>query len=245
MKRIIFHFLLVVLTISLSVTSCTKEELAPAFAKADFENFALAENSFWNGSDGSGGFKIGNAVFPNQYTDYGGGYYAWNGFAYSNITDNTTGGYANQYSAIAGAGADYSSSYAVSYVSSRSLIQLTESQTLKSIDITNSTYAAFSMKTGDLYAKKFGGTDGNDADYFLLTIKGIDEKGKYTGTIHFYLADYRFQNQADDYIVTDWKSVDLTKLGKVKILEFTLSSTDNGMFGMNTPAYFCLDNLVF
>ncbi|MEZ4953573.1 MAG: DUF4465 domain-containing protein [Saprospiraceae bacterium] len=31
-------------------------------------------------------------------------------------------------------------------------------------------------------------------------------------------------------------------LGHVDSL-FTLSSSDAGVFGMNTPAYFCLDNL--
>ena len=27
-------------------------------------------------------------------------------------------------------------------------------------------------------------------------------------------------------------------------IRFTMSSSDNGMFGMNTPAYFAMDNLV-
>ena len=44
------------------------------------------------------------------------------------------------------------------------------------------------------------------------------------------------------YIINDWRYVDLSGLGKVSKLSFALSSTDNGDWGMNTPAYFCFDN---
>ena len=60
----------------------------------------------------------------------------------------------------------------------------------------------------------------------------------------FYLADYRFADNGLDYIVDDWSWVDLTSLGAVDKLQFGLSSTDNGFFGMNTPAYFAMDNMV-
>jgi len=42
--------------------------------------------------------------------------------------------------------------------------------------------------------------------------------------------------------VNEWAYVDLTSLGSADSLQFFLSSTDVGIFGMNTPAYFCLDN---
>ena len=66
-----------------------------------------------------------------------------------------------------------------------------------------------------------------------------------TGSIDFYLADFRSVDNGDDFIRGDWSSVDLTPLGNnVTKLRFELSSSDNGMFGMNTPAYFAVDNLV-
>ena len=114
--------------------------------------------------------------------------------------------------------------------------------TLEGVFITNSTYAALSMENGDAYAKKFGGADGTDPDWFLLTIKGY-EKGVYTDSINFYLADFRSDNPADDYILRSWAWVDLQPLGKVDSLTFELHSSDVGAYGMNTPAYFCLDNL--
>ena len=70
---------------------------------------------------------------------------------------------------------------------------------------------------------------------------GIDEQGESTGTVEFYLADYR-DGKAD--AVSEWTWVDLTSLGpNVSRLEFQLESTDVGDFGMNTPAYFAIDNL--
>jgi hypothetical protein len=46
-----------------------------------------------------------------------------------------------------------------------------------------------------------------------------------------------------DYIVSQWTTVDLLALGNASRLTFNLDSSDNGPFGMNTPAYFALDNL--
>jgi hypothetical protein len=70
----------------------------------------------------------------------------------------------------------------------------------------------------------------------------IDET---TDTIDFFLADYRFSNDANDYIVQEWTTVDISALGYVSKLEFLLSSSDVGMFGMNTPGFFALDNVVY
>ena len=41
----------------------------------------------------------------------------------------------------------------------------------------------------------------------------------------------------------DWEWVDLSSLGTVAGLEFDLSSSDTGPSGMNTPAYFAMDDL--
>jgi hypothetical protein len=43
--------------------------------------------------------------------------------------------------------------------------------------------------------------------------------------------------------VDHWQWFDLSKLGEVASVKFTLSSSDVGQWGMNTPAYFCLDKL--
>ena len=99
------------------------------------------------------------------------------------------------------------------------------------------------MKNGDAYSKKFGGVSGNDPDYFKLKIWGLSQSKTLTDTIEFYLADYRFSDNSKDYIVNNWRWIDLQQLGYVTKLYFSVESTDIGMFGINTPAYFCIDNL--
>jgi hypothetical protein len=211
-------------------------------AVSDFEDLALSPESFYNGSDGAGGFSSGGTLFNNNYnTDYG----SWDGFAYSNITDNQTPGFGNQYSAITGQGVDGSGNYAVGYVGFTvpPTVTFPEPTAVTGFYVTNTTYAYFTMRLGDPFAKKFGGDTGNDPDWFLLSITGNDSQGNPTGTVDFYLADYRFQDNSKDYIVNQWKWVDLSVLGQVKTLTFALSSSDVGDFGMNTPAYFAIDNL--
>ncbi len=109
--------------------------------------------------------------------------------------------------------------------------------------ITNTTYAALSMRNGDQFAKKFGGADGNDADFFKLIISGYSG-GIATGNeVEFFLADYRFGDNSQDYILDDWTFVDFSALGTADEVRFDFASSDTGMFGINTPKYFALDNL--
>ena len=74
--------------------SCDKDEVKYDFI--DFEDLVLDSTGYWNGSDGSGGFEVGNAFFPNTFTDWGGGITSWTGFAYSNHSDRSTSGYENR-----------------------------------------------------------------------------------------------------------------------------------------------------
>jgi hypothetical protein len=113
------------------------------------------------------------------------------------------------------------------------------------MQVTNTTYAYLSMQNGDAFAKKFGGPSGNDPDWFKLTIYGKDLANQILGTVEFYLADFRFVDNTLDYIVHRWATVDLTPISSARILEFSLDSSDVGRWGMNTPAYFALDNIVF
>ncbi|MEE4285824.1 MAG: DUF4465 domain-containing protein, partial [Mariniphaga sp.] len=212
----------------------------PGFlAEGGMEDLDLNEESFYNGADGKGFFKSGGFSFKNSYNaDWD----AWSGFAASSVTDNQTPGWGNQYSAIPGEGALESPAYAVSYVSGYSEIEF-EPTVVAGFYVTNSTYSYWSMKNGDDFSKKFGGKSGNDPDWFKITITGISENGDTTGTLDFYLADLRFENNQGDYILDTWKWVDVTSLGEISVLRFSLSSSDLGTWGMNTPAYFCIDQV--
>ncbi len=212
---------------------------------SDFDDLSLAPESYWNGSDGSGGFRSGAGWYNNNYNST---YGSWDGFSYSNITDTTSKGYSAQYNAITGSGQGGTANYAVGYVntwgSSLPTITFDNQSVIDGLYVTNNNYAYYSMLEGDSYAKKFGGDDGNDPDWFLLTITGKDASGQTTGSVEFYLADYRFTDNSLDYIVNTWQWVDLSSLGTVKSLEFSLTSSDVGQYGMNTPAYFVIDTVV-
>ncbi|MHC4741401.1 MAG: DUF4465 domain-containing protein [Planctomycetota bacterium] len=213
-------------------------------AIADFDDLSLAAESYWNGSDGSGGFVSGSAHFNNTYDDSWG---SWEGFAYSNITDTATDGAAGQYNAITGLGQGGSANYGVGYegwVAGPPTVTLDSVGLIEGLYVTNTNFGYYSMLNGDLFAKKFGGTSGDEEDWFMLTITGKDAAGAATGSVDFYLADYRFTDNALDYIVDSWDFIDLTSLGSVKSLEFDLNSSDVGAYGMNTPASFALDSVV-
>ena len=218
-----------------------------------FDDLSLDPESYWNGDGGdvTEYFISGGASFQNDNAGY-----SWSGFSYSNTTDTTTEGYTNQFSVYTGGGIDGSANYGVSYIMLDweggtydpipNIIYLADASgnEVQGLYVTNTTYAALSMLNGDSFAKKFGGTGGDDPDWFLLTIKGIDSEANYTGTVEFYLADYRFADNSQDYIVDEWTWVDLNSLGTVVGLEVCVSSSDTGDWGMNTPSYFAMDNLV-
>jgi hypothetical protein len=213
-------------------------ELKPV-SFANFENMNLGTQGFYYGSDKKGGFASGNFRF---FTDYTAEWDSWSGFAVSNKTDVSTPGYANQYSAITGKGVNGSANYAVAYPNPVSVVAFKDT-IVSGLYVTNSTYAYLSMKNGDTYAKKFGGESGNDPDWLLLTIEGFNSENHSTGKVEVNLADFAYSINTNDYILNSWKWVNLKKLGRISKLEFSLRSTDSSTWGMNTPGYFCIDNL--
>lgn len=213
-----------------------------------FEDLTLPPNSHYTGSDLLGGFTSNGVFFENTY-DSNFGFWS-GGFIYSNSNDTTTAGFTNDYSAITGAGANGGGNYAVNYYGN---IDFTSPKVISSIAITNTTFAYLSMLNGDDFAKQFGDSlnangenDGtNGEDFFRLRILGRDQNSNITDSVIVYLADYRFSDNTQDYILKEWLTVDLSPLGAIQFLEFELSSSDIGSWGMNTPAYFALDNLVY
>ncbi len=225
----------------------------PFFSSAQytvgFEDFQFpSEQNYWNGDDESGAFTIGAATFSSSYNA---DWMSWSGFAVSSEVDVTTAGWGNQYSVFAGSGANNSQKFALWYANGE--ISFSVPTQVMSMAVTNTTYAALSMRDGDAYAKQFGsiynadgeedGTDGKD--WLRLTITGMDADNEPTGSIDFYLADFRSDDSLDHFILDVWSTLDLTNLGTVQKLVFELQSSDVGQWGMNTPDYFALDNLTF
>jgi hypothetical protein len=211
---------------------------------ANFENLSIPDE-YLNGSDGSGGFTSGNVFLPNSYNP---DFQSFTGWAISKVTDNTTPGFMNQYSAITGEGVNGSANYAVGYAFVPTTLHLEGAAaggTVEGLYITNSTYAYLSRLNGDSFAKKFGGVTGDDPDFFLLTVKKYQNGTLVENdSIDFYLADYRFSDNSQDYILDEWTYLDLSSLGDADSLQLSLSSSDFSSFGMNNPAYFCVDNII-
>jgi hypothetical protein len=223
-------FLLLSLSTSLYVRSQTI---------SDFETPQLPADSFWNGSDSLINISGLNGVSFSNYYDTA--FFYWTGFSLSSTTDTVTGDYTNQYSCISGSGYNASKQYAVFYLSGSVTIQ--RSEKAEGFYVNNSTYAYRDMQNGSSFSKKFGGLSGNDPDYFVLHITGYINGVQIPDTVSHYLADYRFTDNSLDYIQKEWQWVDLyAAFADADSLSFTLESSDVGSFGMNTPAYFCMDN---
>lgn len=225
--------------------------LTAQVSTSGFEAFNLPSETYYNGSDGAGDFSVEFLNFTNFYDVSWG---SWNGFSVSNMTDVVTPGWGNQYSAFAGSGRN-SAHYGVFYPTGN----ITPGNTsypdeliIDSLWITNTTYAAISMRDGDAFSKQFGSINGPDGlpdgtngeDFFKVWVIGYDFSGSYKDSVEVFLADYRFSDNTLDYILSDWLKVDLSIFSfNVNRVEFRMESSDNGAWGMNTPAYFAIDDV--
>lgn len=192
------------------------------------------------------GFDDNNIHFPYVWdTSFGG---TWStGFAYSNKRDSVTSGWFNQYSAKALTGYNGSDKYAVywSGYGDPRCIRYNGKQEFKPVGcyVTNSTYTFNSLRDGDFVGKKFGGVTGHDSDWYYVAVHGYRNGVLLPDSLKFYLADFRSPDSTRDYIIKDWTYWNLNAMPVVDSLYFTLHSSDVGAFGINTPTYFCLDNL--
>ena len=233
-------------TFFISLVSCFISIHSFSQTTINFEELNLPNESWWVGANGTeDGFICNGAFFPTYYDSAFGGYWG-SGFAYSNMTDSVTSGFLNMYSSKAGSGHLSSVNYAINYDDGYFLPGPSNSQfkfETQEVYLSNNTFAFNSMRDGDNFTKKFGGVSGNDPDFFSVTFDGFLD-GQSVGTpVVFYLADFRFQDNTLDYIVRDWTRVDLTALGTVDSVAFHFESSDIGDFGINTPLYFCMDDL--
>lgn len=212
-----------------------------------FDTFTLTPNSFYKDTS-STDWQTSNAIFRYDWNK------AWSywsgGSAYTNVKDSVDGTYTNLYGARTGA-AYNGNNYAT--LKDGAIIAFTNTTTaVQGFYVTNTTYAWTSIKNGDSFARKFGDTTGTGSgtsipqgeypDWFKLTVLGFRAGDTIATTVDFYLADYRAAGTINDYAIKNWQYVDCTSLGTVDSIAFSLSSSDTGAWGMNTPAFFSIDN---
>jgi len=211
---------------------------------ATFEDNHLEPESYWRGleDDGESKFYSGSYSFTNTHypsMDY------WGGFGYSNVTDTSFDPneyLTHQFRSVVGTGAEGSDTYSIVYtMGARTRIDVIHSEegmTIPGVYLTNAAYTLNSMQNGD----SFAGDPFKEGDYYKLTFKGTTAT-KATNTIEYYLADYRSANEAEHYMITDWKWFDLSCLGDIISLTISADGSRKGIYGLDTPAYFCMDNL--
>jgi hypothetical protein len=211
-----------------------------------FENLTVPPAGFFNGDPGnlSPGNEVsqpwtsGGADFANTFgkdADFNFAY--WSGFAYSDVVDTTTNSFENQYAAYPGGGYQ-STTYAVAY-SGVAAVSLPSPSTVSGFRIANTTYAYLTMRDGDSYGFAQPLASGG---WFLVTATG-SLGGTSTGSAEFYLADLR--GGSPPGLVAGWEWFDLSALGTVDTVGFAFSGSDVGTFGLNTPAYFAMDDLSY
>ena len=208
-------------------------EVEDAFV-ATFEEASIAPDSLESIAvlNASGTFESGNFVFQQEVQDYGeyGVYYFGN--VVSNQTDNTYAYHTDAYKSAAG-GAYQGKNYVVwtgSY-EGYDKITLKNAAQVPGMYVCNTTWVVDAIKNGDSMVP----VPFDENDYLLLTIIGKKD-GVETGKVEFYLAE-------GTKYVSEWEYVNLSSLGTIDELSFTMTGGKSNGYGMSTPAYFCIDNL--
>jgi len=251
-KNRLFAGALFIALCCLGLTSCNSDDDTETIIT--FEDVSLETTGYWNGNDLTGS-QSSSVLWGQTVTEYTGSfisgiltcnnvynatYDSWSGIACSSKTNMDSIGYGNQYSVYATSGADGSENFALLCPFDSCTCSFSKAVEIQSLMINNSTYAYWALKDG----KDGSGltTKFKTGDYFYITITGFDENGLKTDSVNYYLADFRGNKS---YICQNWTNVSLTKLGKVKSMSFKMTSTDTGDYGMNTPSYACIDNIVY
>lgn len=203
---------------------------------ATFDDNYLPDESFFNGDNdddtwysGSYAFAVGNAIWPGSTTSF------WYDYALSNQTADTYAGLNDQYHSVTGGGRE-SDNFVIAYPQGGTITVTHDAagDVIPGFYITNTAYAYNALVGNVDYARAM-----RQGDWFKVTVKDVDNADN---SLDFYLSDFRSDNEADHYNLNTWEWVDLTPLGNVKGVTFTLSGTDVGKYGFNTPAYFAMDD---
>ena len=211
-----------------------------------FEDVVLPDTGYINGDPGGltpGDFVSvplvsGSVSFSNTYgIDGTYGYPYWNGFAFSNVVNTTDGSWTNQYASYPGGGYE-STQYAVAYTDGAT-ITLPGAAAVAGFRIANTTYARSTMVSED--PEQFASPLQPPNGYFSVTATGLLGSAT-TGTATFFLADFR---GAAPGVLDGWSWFSLADLGTVDAVAFTFDGSDKGGYGLNTAAYFAVDDFTY
>lgn len=226
-------------------------ELPETFSAATFEEFTLDNNSVYRPStfqEGDNYWLSGAVAFKTNVQDwsmYGLGY-GYGATQLVNFAPDATGLNTSDSYLPAASKAAQGNNYGSLYISGAyEKISLTKT-TLTGLAVTNTNFNAGAFIKGDGMSKETiegeekTGLPFHQDDYFKVTITGLNGE-IVTGTVDYYLADYR--TEGDWKFAKNWQWVDLSSLGEVDGLQFSLESTKKNNWGMTTASYVCIDNI--
>ena len=202
-----------------------------------FELVDLGDNGYVSAQD----IKIYNEIVFKTDTSYGSAYPM--GFYVSSLTDKETEGYTNMYSVYNTAGNGGSKKFAI-FNTMSSPSDLAAIEVVGADGAIHPKYAYFNLTTytylsavnGDDFEPAFG-----DGDYFTVTLDGF-RGGSKTGSVDVNAIDYR---NGKKVAFTDWTFVDLSALGDVDAIKISMSGSQTGEWGLNTPAYIAIDDFTY
>lgn len=197
-----------------------------------------AEENIWQGTEiGANQFTSGSYTFTswkNESTyEYEGEELTtiyFDGVTVSSETANTSTGYEEAFRSTKG-GAYAGKNFGVWYPHWGATEDVVcEAHVIPGFYINNTAYTVEAINHGLYPARPF-----TEEDVLKLIITGKLE-GEVQGKIEVELA-------SNGKYIAEWTYVPLALLGEVDALAFEITSTDTGEFGINTPTYFCFDNL--
>lgn len=178
-------------------------------------------------------FRLSHMPSMNSYNGA-----SWEGFTLSRVaqdTANVFGCVAN--GGVAGVGTPYMIGYFSEWITelqgySSNIIYFDQAYCPEYIYVCQNSNTMEAITHGGVYnARAF-----NEKDTLALIISALNAQNEETGRITYYLAVEGKKNNG-------WEKVSLTALGEAHGLGFSMTTTDIGDWGSNTPLYFALDAL--
>lgn len=246
MKKI--YFMAMLLCAGFAFTSCDEdEELAPN-AVEDNTLTLTFEGSYFDALIDSpqygGKLLYGENARNYSWTDattkltggmtnaWGGEYgFAEGGVAVSNYIDSNISEPRTYIDQLAVPVSNGSKNFGVVYCGASISFADGSAHVINSMDIIPTTYLLSVIKNGDGYAKALK----EAGDYCKVIITGYNGENM-VGNVELMIA-------LEGGFLTKWFETDLTSLGKVTKLEFSMDSNDVSAWGMKAPTYFAFDNV--
>lgn len=245
------HLIYLLMAMPLAFTSCSDDDdpvdvnLSPNQSQLTYDSEGV-----WEGVSTNNTFSIQNMVFSHE-GETGPWGLVWNGFTPARVstTEVQSDWLAHQFQIMTGGGmSGQGTPYIIGFWntqenettpaearSCRIVYQDSPNATPRafrplSVYVQNTAYTYYTMVNGNAFTKPFG-----TEDYLRLLAHGVHEDGTEATTQIYMASEGKYLN--------DWTLFDLSALGEVKELYFTMEGSDTGQWGLNTPSYFALDNL--